>query len=76
MSNQVNRRALERWLLAHGFIEEPGRKTSHRQFSGHGIKISVPGHGPQDLTRKHVGLILRQLQRVGFDAKVVREELG
>ena len=66
---------MERWLLAHGFREAPGTQTSHRQFEGHGIKIVLPGHGPQDLTKKHVGLIVRQLVAAGFDRTQVRHDL-
>ena len=57
---------MERWLLANGFEETPGKKTSHRQFRGRGIKITLPGHGPQDLTKKHVAMIRRQLEAAGF----------
>jgi predicted RNA binding protein YcfA (HicA-like mRNA interferase family) len=76
VSAQVDRRSLERWLVANGFVLEPGKKTGHKQYSRDGIKISVPGHGPQDLTKKHVGLILRQLARLGFDPALVRRELA
>ncbi len=76
MGAQVDRRSLERWLVANGFVLEPGKKTGHRQYSRQGIKIAIPGHGPQDLTKKHVALILRQLARLGFDAAQVRRDLG
>jgi len=77
MPAEVTRRDLERWLLDHGFVPLPGKKTSHRQYEGHGIKIAVPGHGPQDLTKKHVALIVRQLVAAGFDrADVLRELKG
>ncbi len=72
----VTRRALARWLLGHGFVEMPGRGTGHRQFVRGGVKVTVPGHGPPDLSKKHVGMILRQLERAGFDRDVVRRELG
>ena len=77
MPAEVTRRDLEQWLLDHGFVSLPGKKTSHRQYEGHGIKIAVPGHGPQDLTKKHVALIVRQLIAAGFDrADVLRELKG
>jgi predicted RNA binding protein YcfA (HicA-like mRNA interferase family) len=75
MPAEVTRRAMERWLLAHGFRETRGRKSSHRQFEGHGIKVALPGHGPQDLTKKHVGLIVRQIAGAGFDRARVLNEL-
>jgi predicted RNA binding protein YcfA (HicA-like mRNA interferase family) len=71
VASEVTRRSMERWLLAHGFSELRGGKTSHRQFEGHGIKITLPGHGPQDLTKKHVALILRQIVGAGFERKQV-----
>jgi predicted RNA binding protein YcfA (HicA-like mRNA interferase family) len=73
---QVDRRTMERWLVDHGFTLEPGKKTSHRHFVGHGVKVTLPGHGPQDLTKKHVAIILRQLRAAGFDPRQVRDELA
>ena len=54
---------------------QPGRKTSHRQFVRDGVKITLPGHGPADLTKKHVAMIVRQLEAAGFDRDTVRREL-
>lgn len=76
MTHEVTRRRLERWLLEHGFVEAKGKKTGHRQFVRGGVKITLPGHGPQDLTKKHVALILRQLTTAGFDRDTVRRELA
>ena len=77
MAAEVTRRDMERWLLAHGFRELPGKKTSHRQFEGHGVKIALVGHGPQDLSKKHDALIVRQLVEAGFDrAQVLRDLKG
>jgi hypothetical protein len=75
MTHQVTRRRLERWLLEHGFVELAGRKTGHRQFARGSLKISVSGHGPQDLTKKHVALIVRHLAAAGFNKETVRREL-
>lgn len=75
--SQVTRRAVEIWLLAHGFEPQPGKASGHRQYvhAQSGCKITLPGHGPPDLTRKHVALILRALERAGFDKETVRGEL-
>ena len=70
----VQRRDVERWLLRHGFEQSSGA-SGHIQFSGYGIKIALPGHGPNDLTKKHWGMILRQLASVGFDRRRVEGEL-
>lgn len=75
MANQVDRRTLVKWLLAHGFTEAPGGKTGHRQFTNGAVKVTVPGHGPQDLTKKHVGLLTRALETAGFDKQKTLEEL-
>jgi predicted RNA binding protein YcfA (HicA-like mRNA interferase family) len=66
MPAQVERRDVEAWLLRSGFVRLPGKKSGHAQYSGHGIKITLPAHGPQDLTKKHVALITRQLRAVGL----------
>ncbi len=73
---QVTRREMVRWLEAHGFVQEPGRATGHVHYAGPGVKITLPGHGPQDLTKKHVALIIRALERAGFDREQIRRELG
>ena len=70
----MTRRDAERWLVNHGFVEAPGGKTSHRQFSRGAVKITRPGHGGQDLSKKHTGMNVRQLERAGFPRDVVREE--
>ena len=76
MPHQVDRRTMEQWLLGHGFVLQPGKKTSHRQFVRDGVKITLPGHGPADLTKKHVAMLVRQLETAGFDRETVRRELG
>jgi hypothetical protein len=50
--------------------------SGHVQYERGGVKIALPGHGPQDLTKKHVALILRSLDEAGFDRERVRRELG
>jgi predicted RNA binding protein YcfA (HicA-like mRNA interferase family) len=72
----VEREAVVSWLLAHGFVERRARATSHRQFVREGVTITVVGHGPKDLSRKHLGMLLRQLERAGFERAEVRKELG
>jgi hypothetical protein len=67
---------MERWLLAHGFVPEPGKATGHRHYTRAGIKITLPGHGPPDLTKKHVAMIIRALERAGFAREQIRRELG
>ena len=75
MANQVSRRDMERWLRDHAFTLAPGKKTGHVFYVRDGVKVTLPGHGPQDLTKKHVGLILRQLEAAGFDKDQIRREL-
>ncbi len=76
MASEVTRRQMERWLLGNGFTLKAGKKTSHRQFHGHGITVTLPGHGPPDLTKKHVGMIMRRLEAAGcFERTAVLAEL-
>ena len=72
----MTRRRLEAWLLANGFQREKGKMSSHVQFERAGAKITVPGHGPQELSKKHVGLIIRALVAAGFDREQLRRDLG
>ena len=73
----LTRRALTTWLTHHGFVELPGKATSHRRFRHEsGVVITLPGHGGQNLSQKHVGMIVRQLEAAGFDRDAVRQELN
>jgi len=76
VAGQVTRRQLEAWLLSNGFQRLKGKMSGHVQYERGGLKITVPGHGAQDLTKKHVGLILRALAGAGFDRDQVKRELG
>ena len=67
---------MEAWLLSHGFRRLKGGMSGHVQYDGPGVKITLPGHGPQDLTKKHVALMLRALEAAGFDRDQIRRELG
>jgi predicted RNA binding protein YcfA (HicA-like mRNA interferase family) len=75
MPAEVTRQQMERWLLHHGFELKAGGRTSHRQFRGHGVTVTLPGHGPADLTKKHVGMIVRRLEQAGFDRAALLAEL-
>jgi predicted RNA binding protein YcfA (HicA-like mRNA interferase family) len=75
MPAEVTRQQMERWLLHHGFVLKAGGRTSHRQFQGHGVTVTLPGHGPADLTKKHVGMIVRRLEQAGFDRAALLAEL-
>jgi len=75
MTNEVTVRGMATWLLRNGFVELTGKKTGHRFFHKDNVKITLPGHGPKDLTKKHLGMILRQLERVGYDRRKVRDQL-
>lgn len=72
MTAQVEVRDVERWLLHHGFTEVPRKASGHRYFVNGNVKVVLPGHGPKDLTKKHVGMLKRQLTEAGF----VVEEFG
>jgi predicted RNA binding protein YcfA (HicA-like mRNA interferase family) len=76
MAGQVTRRQMETWLLDNGFRRLKGGMSGHIQYERRGVKIALPGHGPQDLTKKHVALIIRALNGAGFDREQVRRELG
>lgn len=75
MASEITRRQMECWLLANGFALKAGKRTSHRQFHGHGVTVTLPGHGPPDLTKKHVGMIVRLLEAGGFERTTILDEL-
>jgi predicted RNA binding protein YcfA (HicA-like mRNA interferase family) len=56
---QTTRMELEKWLIRNNFAQLPTGKTSHKQFVLGACKVTVPGHGSKDLSKKHLGMILR-----------------
>jgi predicted RNA binding protein YcfA (HicA-like mRNA interferase family) len=72
----LTKRKLIHWLLTHDFEELPRRATSHRRFRGPGTTITVPAHGRPELSAKHTGMLIRELEKAGFDRDQIREELG
>jgi predicted RNA binding protein YcfA (HicA-like mRNA interferase family) len=76
MASTINRRSLVRWLLDNGFIEEPNLSTSHRHFSKGSLKVSIKGHGPNDVAKTTLGNIIRQLVSAGWSREQLRRELG
>ncbi len=66
MAKQVNRRDVERWLLANGFTRAPGKASGHAHFTNGRIKVTLSAHGPQDLTKKTAAMLRRQLQADGL----------
>ena len=62
--------------MDNGFRRLKGGMSGHVQYERRGVKITLPGHGPQDLTKKHVALIIRALIGAGFDRAQIRHELG
>ena len=77
LMSTVTRKALTAWLTHHGFAELSGKASSHRRFRHEsGVVITVPGHGRQNLSQKHVGMIVRQLEAAGFDRDMVRRDLN
>jgi predicted RNA binding protein YcfA (HicA-like mRNA interferase family) len=75
MAHQLSRIALERWLLANGFMKTTGASghASYTHPSGH--KTTLPAHGPVDLTKKHVGMIYRTLERCGWTREALKAAL-
>ena len=38
--------------------------------------ITVPAHGRPELSAKHTGMLIRELEKAGFDRHQIRQELG
>jgi hypothetical protein len=51
MAGQVTRRRMATWLLDNGFRRLKGGMSEHVQYERRGVKITLLGHGPQDLTK-------------------------
>src|SRR5512133_122268 len=72
----LTKRKLIDWLLTHDFEELPRRATSHRRFRGPGTTLTLPAHGRAELSAKHTGMLIRELETAGFDRHQIRQELG
>lgn len=62
------------WLLRQGF-REVKRGSGHRYFEKDGIKITIPGHGRNDLPDYILNQIARTMERLGVSRQQVRREL-
>ena len=73
----LSKKRLVVWLKSHDFSELPGKKTSHRQFrhKHSGVVVTVQGKGRPELSNKHRGMVLRQLEKAGFDKQKLSSEL-
>jgi predicted RNA binding protein YcfA (HicA-like mRNA interferase family) len=71
----VDRKHLADWLLSKGFQELPRNSSGHRYFELKGFKVAVPAHGKKDLEPRIITLLARNMARLGFDQKKVKEEL-
>ncbi len=62
----MKRRDVEAWLLAHGFRALPDKAGGHRHFELNGVKVTLRAHGPQELSKKHQGMLIRQIVAAGI----------
>ena len=78
MPAALSKKKLTGWLLSNGFVQVPVRGTSHTKYkhADSGIAVTIPMHARKELSKKHIGMIIRELERAGFDRAQVRRELG
>lgn len=74
MAHQITRRLVERWLTDHGFEKLQVGGTGHINYSDGRFKITLSAHGRSELTRKTVGIIVRELERAGYPKRQVLSE--
>lgn len=75
--SSLTRKKLVKWLERHEFEALPMGMTSHLRFEHpSGVVVTVPGHGRAELSKKHVGMLIRDLESAGFERKQLRQELG
>ena len=70
----MKRRDLERFLLAQGFTLKPGGMTSHKLYIRNGAIVTLTGHGPQDVSKKMRGILIRQLEAAGISREEIKKE--
>jgi hypothetical protein len=74
----LEKKKLVTWLLDHDFAELPGKKTSFRRFrhSPSAVSVTIDAKGRPELSKKHLGMLFRELERAGFNKELIRRELG
>ena len=73
----VTKKGLIRWLESNGFERQSGRASGNLYYkhASSGVKVTVPGHGRTELSKKHLGMMIRQLEAAGFEKGQLRREL-
>lgn len=71
----TKRRELEQYLVRLGFKEVPNRASGHRQFIRDKQKVTLLGHGSNDIDKGIMGAVLKQLERAGISREQVKREL-
>lgn len=71
----VDRKHLADWLKGKGFRELPRNSSGHRYFELNGFKMAVPAHGKKDLEPNIITMLARNMAKIGFDPRQVKEEL-
>ena len=72
----IDRRVMVRWLLRHGFLPAvPITAANILVYKKNGVRIQIPGQGPEKLSRDDVNLVLRKLEGLGYSRREVRKEL-
>jgi len=74
----LTKQKLVKWLLKNDFQQLPSKQTSHRRYRHKptGVVITIPMHGRPELSKKHLGMLLRQLEEAGFNKEQTRVELS
>lgn len=74
----LTKQKLIKWLLKNNFQQLPGKQTSHHRYRHEpsGVVVTVPMHGRSEFSKKHLGMVLRQLEEAGFDKNQARVDLG
>jgi hypothetical protein len=77
MAHQVDRHTVTKWLRDHGFRKLPGNAKGYDRYQLDGTTgtVSLRDHGPTDLRKCHVSVIIRTLTQMGFDSATTRAEL-
>jgi predicted RNA binding protein YcfA (HicA-like mRNA interferase family) len=72
----IKRRVVVRWLLRNGFERADAAATGHIHYvNSTGVKVTLRGHGPEDLDGQAQGWLVRQLMKAGFNKDVIKREL-
>ena len=72
------RRVVVTWLEREGFQRIPRTNGGHLRFErgAQAVVLVAPGHAPKQMNPRETAILVRTLERLGYDRAALREAWG